>query len=149
MPLPTPTKTVMLIHGAWLTPLSWEAVRARYEARGFKVIAPAWRIGGIEAKLRVRAGEEGPRRAADGASKAARRAGTREGATPWGPPCPGRPGLRREAGSWGVVTAAAPGSAPRLLGWSQVLQYRAHPSGGRHIRQHLSPASAPRTGEHV
>ncbi|MCP3139415.1 alpha/beta hydrolase [Pyxidicoccus xibeiensis] len=42
MPLPTPTKTVMLIHGAWLTPLSWEAVRARYEARGFKVIAPAW-----------------------------------------------------------------------------------------------------------
>ena len=33
---------------------------------------------------RVRAGAEGPRRAAAGASKAARRAGTREGATPLG-----------------------------------------------------------------
>jgi hypothetical protein len=61
-----------------------------------------------------------------------------------------------------VWTAATPGSAPRPLEWSpgrgplqslrgksQVLQYRAHPSGGRHIRQHLSPASTPRTGEHV
>ncbi len=49
--------------------------------------------------LRVRAGAEGPRRAADGASKAARRASTRDGTTPWAHPCPGRPRLRREAGS--------------------------------------------------
>ncbi|MDC0713843.1 alpha/beta hydrolase [Stigmatella sp. ncwal1] len=32
----------MLIHGAWLTPASWEPFRAHYEARGFTVIAPAW-----------------------------------------------------------------------------------------------------------
>src|SRR5687767_5954302 len=38
------------------------------------------RIGGIEAMLRERAGAEGPRRAAAGASKAARRAGKRDGA---------------------------------------------------------------------
>ena len=34
--------TVMLIHGAWLTPVSWERVRARYEARGLACLAPAW-----------------------------------------------------------------------------------------------------------
>jgi pimeloyl-ACP methyl ester carboxylesterase len=36
------SKTVMLIHGAWLTPLSWEHFRARYEAAGYTVHAPAW-----------------------------------------------------------------------------------------------------------
>ncbi|MCY1017171.1 alpha/beta hydrolase [Pyxidicoccus sp. MSG2] len=42
MPLPAPSKTIVLIHGAWLTPVSWEGFRARYEARGYKVITPAW-----------------------------------------------------------------------------------------------------------
>ncbi|WP_199243233.1 triacylglycerol lipase [Vitiosangium sp. GDMCC 1.1324] len=42
MPLPTSSKTIVLIHGAWLNPAAWEGFRARYEARGFKVIAPAW-----------------------------------------------------------------------------------------------------------
>ncbi|ATB42207.1 alpha-amylase [Cystobacter fuscus] len=51
------------------------------------------RIGGIEAMLRVRAGAERPRRAAAGASKAARRASTRGGATPWGTPLPWPPSL--------------------------------------------------------
>ncbi len=36
------TKTIVLIHGAWLNARSWEKVKARYEARGFNVIAPDW-----------------------------------------------------------------------------------------------------------
>jgi pimeloyl-ACP methyl ester carboxylesterase len=36
------TKTIMLIHGAWLNPASWAGFRARYEAKGFVVHAPAW-----------------------------------------------------------------------------------------------------------
>jgi hypothetical protein len=30
------SKTVMLIHGAWLTPAAWSLFRARYEARGYE-----------------------------------------------------------------------------------------------------------------
>ncbi|WP_151720074.1 alpha/beta hydrolase [Gemmobacter serpentinus] len=36
------TKTIVLIHGAWLNSRSWEKVKARYEARGYTVIAPDW-----------------------------------------------------------------------------------------------------------
>jgi pimeloyl-ACP methyl ester carboxylesterase len=36
------TKTIVLIHGAWLNSLSFEHVKARYEAKGFTVIAPDW-----------------------------------------------------------------------------------------------------------
>lgn len=36
------TNTIVLIHGAWLNSLSWEAVKARYEAKGYKVITPDW-----------------------------------------------------------------------------------------------------------
>lgn len=32
----------MLIHGAWLTPRHWDRFRARYAARGMRVLAPAW-----------------------------------------------------------------------------------------------------------
>ena len=34
--------TVVLIHGLWMTALSWENWAARYEQRGFKVIARSW-----------------------------------------------------------------------------------------------------------
>lgn len=34
--------TIVLIHGLWLTALSWEKWVARYEARGYKVIARSW-----------------------------------------------------------------------------------------------------------
>lgn len=34
--------TIVLIHGLWMTPLSWEHWVARYEAAGYTVIAPAW-----------------------------------------------------------------------------------------------------------
>jgi pimeloyl-ACP methyl ester carboxylesterase len=34
--------TVMLIHGAWLTPSSWDRFRQRFEAAGMTVVAPPW-----------------------------------------------------------------------------------------------------------
>ncbi len=33
---------IVLIHGLWMTPLSWEHWIERYESRGHKVLAPAW-----------------------------------------------------------------------------------------------------------
>lgn len=36
------TKTIMLIHGAWLNSASWVGFKTHYEAKGFTVIAPDW-----------------------------------------------------------------------------------------------------------
>ena len=36
------TYPIVLIHGLWLTPRSWENWKARYEQRGHKVHVPAW-----------------------------------------------------------------------------------------------------------
>ncbi len=36
------SKTIMLIHGAWLNSKSWEGFKARYEADGYTVVAPDW-----------------------------------------------------------------------------------------------------------
>ncbi|KQX20905.1 MULTISPECIES: alpha/beta hydrolase [unclassified Sphingomonas] len=36
------SRTIMLIHGAWLNARSWEGFKARYEARGYTVVAPDW-----------------------------------------------------------------------------------------------------------
>lgn len=36
------TKTIMLIHGAWLNAKSWEGFKGRYEAQGYTVVAPNW-----------------------------------------------------------------------------------------------------------
>ena len=33
---------IVLIHGLWLTPRSWEGWKDRFEARGHRVLAPAW-----------------------------------------------------------------------------------------------------------
>jgi alpha-beta hydrolase superfamily lysophospholipase len=33
---------IVLIHGLWLTPLSWEGWTERFEGRGHEVLAPAW-----------------------------------------------------------------------------------------------------------
>jgi pimeloyl-ACP methyl ester carboxylesterase len=41
-PLPASSKTIVLIHGLWVTPRSWEKFQGYYEARGYRVIAPAW-----------------------------------------------------------------------------------------------------------
>ena len=34
--------TIVLIHGLWLSPLSWERWISRYRDRGYRVLAPAW-----------------------------------------------------------------------------------------------------------
>src|SRR5262244_1138159 len=34
--------TIVLIHGLWLTPLSWEGWKQRFESKGYTVLAPAW-----------------------------------------------------------------------------------------------------------
>jgi pimeloyl-ACP methyl ester carboxylesterase len=41
-PNPATPNTIVLVHGLWMTPLSWEHWIDRYEARGFRVLAPAW-----------------------------------------------------------------------------------------------------------
>jgi len=33
---------MVLIHGLWMTPRSWEGWSGRYERRGHGVLAPAW-----------------------------------------------------------------------------------------------------------
>lgn len=42
MPASTSPDTIVLVHGFWVTPRSWEAWKARYEAKGLHVIAPAY-----------------------------------------------------------------------------------------------------------
>jgi pimeloyl-ACP methyl ester carboxylesterase len=38
----SPAGTVVLVHGLWMTPLSWEHWIAHYEAQGHRVLAPAY-----------------------------------------------------------------------------------------------------------
>jgi pimeloyl-ACP methyl ester carboxylesterase len=38
----TTPDTIVLIHGFWVTPRSWEHWKARYEARGYRVLTPAY-----------------------------------------------------------------------------------------------------------
>jgi pimeloyl-ACP methyl ester carboxylesterase len=39
---PTAPDTIVLIHGFWVTPRSWEHWIARYESSGYRVLAPAY-----------------------------------------------------------------------------------------------------------
>jgi pimeloyl-ACP methyl ester carboxylesterase len=39
---PSNAQTIVLIHGMWMTPLSWEHWASRYRERGHNVLAPAW-----------------------------------------------------------------------------------------------------------
>ena len=41
-PEPTAAEPIVLIHGFWVTPRSWEHWIARYEGRGHRVLAPAY-----------------------------------------------------------------------------------------------------------
>lgn len=36
------TKTIVLVHGAWVTPESWDIFRQPFDAAGYTVHAPAW-----------------------------------------------------------------------------------------------------------
>jgi pimeloyl-ACP methyl ester carboxylesterase len=44
-----PPDTIVLVHGLWLTPRSWERWVDRYTSRGYRVLAPAW--PGMEAEV--------------------------------------------------------------------------------------------------
>ncbi len=35
-------KTILLIHGAWMTPACWASFRSLYEARGYECLTPPW-----------------------------------------------------------------------------------------------------------
>jgi len=50
-PPPPGDRTILLVHGLWLTPLSWEHWIERFEAAGHTVLAPAWPLmdGGVAA----------------------------------------------------------------------------------------------------
>src|ERR671918_3095347 len=41
-PTPATPHTIVLIHGLWVTPRSWEKWVERYEGRGYRVLAPAY-----------------------------------------------------------------------------------------------------------
>src|SRR5204863_8049784 len=40
--VPGKPDTIVLVHGLWLSPRSWEGWKERFEARGYRVLAPAW-----------------------------------------------------------------------------------------------------------
>ncbi len=57
----TNTDTIVLIHGLWMTPLAWEHWKARYEARGFRVLTPGYPgiEPGVEGVEKLRADSSG------------------------------------------------------------------------------------------
>jgi pimeloyl-ACP methyl ester carboxylesterase len=38
----SPSKTVVFVHGAWMTPRCWDWFKPRFEAAGYKVHTPTW-----------------------------------------------------------------------------------------------------------
>ena len=42
MRMPSSPNTIVLIHGFWVTPRSWEHWKEHYEAKGFTVLTPAY-----------------------------------------------------------------------------------------------------------
>jgi pimeloyl-ACP methyl ester carboxylesterase len=43
------SNTILLIHGAWVTPRSWDSFRGFYEQRGYRVLTPPW--PGVEGEI--------------------------------------------------------------------------------------------------
>ncbi|RRR96781.1 alpha/beta hydrolase [Glycomyces terrestris] len=50
--------TIVLIHGLWMTPRSWELWKARYEQAGYRVLAPAW--PGLEGEVEALRADPSP-----------------------------------------------------------------------------------------
>lgn len=59
----TTPDTIVLIHGFWVTPRSWEHWKARYESKGFTVRTPAY--PGFEVEVEVEALRADPTPIAD------------------------------------------------------------------------------------
>jgi pimeloyl-ACP methyl ester carboxylesterase len=45
------TNNIVLVHGLWMTPLSWEYWAHHYTERGYRVFAPSW--PGMEHDIRT------------------------------------------------------------------------------------------------
>src|SRR5215203_4963082 len=41
-PEPTAPDTIVLVHGFWVTPISWEKWVERYEGKGYRVLTPTY-----------------------------------------------------------------------------------------------------------
>ena len=54
----TTPDTIVLIHGLWMTPRSWEKWVARYESRGYRVLAPAY--PGLEVEVEALRADPSP-----------------------------------------------------------------------------------------
>ena len=63
---PSTPDTIVLIHGFWVTPRSWEHWIAHYEAKGFKVLAPAY--PGFEVEVEALNADTVADRGGDGAA---------------------------------------------------------------------------------
>jgi esterase/lipase len=46
MRMPSSPDTIVLIHGYWVTPRSWEHSKSHFEAKGYMVHAPGPRVRG-------------------------------------------------------------------------------------------------------
>ena len=97
--------TIVLIHGFWVTPRSWEHWITHYEAKGFKVLAPAY--PGFEVEVEALNADPTPIERGDRARQIIEHlegvvGGARDAADPHGPlgrrrvhADPARPRLRR------------------------------------------------------
>jgi pimeloyl-ACP methyl ester carboxylesterase len=52
--------TIVLVHGFWVTPRSWEQWIERYEAKGFRVLAPAYPGFEVEVEVEALNGDPSP-----------------------------------------------------------------------------------------
>ena len=57
-PEPSAAETIVLIHGFWVTPRSWEHWIAHYEGRGHRVLAPAY--PGFEVEVEALSADPAP-----------------------------------------------------------------------------------------
>src|ERR1700752_5070796 len=58
IPDPGAPDTIVLIHGFWMTPRSWEHWVERYTARGYRVLAPAY--PGLEVEVEALRADPSP-----------------------------------------------------------------------------------------
>ena len=62
----SPPDTIVLIHGFWVTPRSWEHWVAHYESQGYSVLAPAY--PGFEVEVEALNADPSPIEARDRAA---------------------------------------------------------------------------------
>ncbi len=62
-PRATPSKTILLVHGMFMTPLCWKHWQGYLEAQGYRTLAPAWPAHDMSPK-QARAAHPDPKLAA-------------------------------------------------------------------------------------